>query len=564
MKGSIRMKHLHLKKATSILTALVIVFLLFATNLPLVNVHAAAIDKTVLWSGNVSVSGDWSDWTCAAKIKLTDQTIFNQKFDIQIKYSGDKAPYLIFMSWSGGKSWVELRAFYSSNGIAYYSYDSIKNALGDDLGKVDALRIYPDGADLTVTELAMCSPASSEDISVPYEGLAGSLAEAIGAGWNLGDTLDSCGDWIATSTDGSVKAYETAWSNPVTTKAMIQEVKAAGFNAIRVPVTWYQHMDDTNHYKVDKAWMDRVQETVDYVIDSGLICILNVHHDTGTDGWLRATESSYNRYADKFESLWTQIASRFKDYSNKLLFEGFNEMLDENNNWNYPGKTATAMVNKWNQLFVDTVRATGGNNANRCLIVNTYCADSGSAILDDFVLPADGAKNSLMVEVHYYSPYAFCTSISDSTQQDDWRTNDGETLVSGAMYSLYKHFTSQGIPVIIGELGAANKNNTENRVDYASYVVKTASKYGIKCFWWDDGGNHKIDPQYGFFTGMSIFVRNTLTWDFPEVRDALVNSVLDTTPFISPAATTGIPTSSEVPASSKTLANNKGQLIYPK
>ena len=556
------MKHSHKMKVASILTAFVMVVMqLFATNLCPVKASAAT-QKTVLWSGNESVSGDWSNWTCAARVNITDQSIFNQKFDLQVKFSGSTAPVLVFMSWSGGKDWVQLNAFYSSDGIAYYPYDSIKGALGDDLNKVNALLIYPNGADLTVTELAMCEATSFDDVSVQYEGLAGTLAKQMGAGWNLGNTLDSTGDWIAESTDGSVNAYETAWGNVTTTEEMIKAVKAAGFDSIRVPVTWHNHMDDANGYKVDDAWMDRVEEIVHYVLDNGMTCILNVHHDTGTDGWLRATDSSFNNYNKKFEALWTQIAERFEGYSNKLLFEGFNEMLDDNNNWSYPGKKATAVVNKWNQLFVDTVRATGGNNKNRCLIVNTYVANSENATLDDFVLPTDTAKNSMMVEVHYYNPYFFCANISNDTKETEWRKNGGETLVGGTMYSLYKHFTSKGIPVIVGEIGAANKDNTENRADYAAYAMKEASKYGIRCFWWDEGNNHDVDPQWGFYTGFSLFHRATLTWDYEEVKDAFVNNCSDNiklvngveldTPASKEPVVSETPATSDVPVVSET------------
>lgn len=234
--------------------------------------------------------------------------------------------------------------------------------------------------------------------TVSYDGIAGQIVNTIHAGWNLGNTLDSYGEWIVQYSAAKPTDFETAWGNPVTTKQMIESVRAAGFNAVRVPVTWTQHISDADLYEIDAAWMCRVKETVDYVIDSGMYCILNLHHDVGGDSWLKASTQSVSAQSQKFAAVWTQIAKTFAEYDAHLLFEGFNEILDEENHWVYPGKTAADAVNTLNQLFVDTVRSTGGNNRSRCLVVNTYAAGTGSAQLDDFVLPFDSTKNALIVQ----------------------------------------------------------------------------------------------------------------------------------------------------------------------
>lgn len=220
---------------------------------------------------------------------------------------------------------------------------------------------------------------------------------------------------------------------------------------------------------------------------------------------------------------WIQIANRFKDYNNKLLFEGFNEMLDEKSTWSYPGKEATNVVNKLNQMFVDTVRSTNGNNKTRCLVVNTYAASVDGGVLDDFIIPTDTVEDSLIVQVHSYTPYAYANVIGEYTSQKAWKENGGKAMVDGFILNLYHHFTSKNIPVIIGEMAAANKENLEDRVEYTSYVVKNCNKYGIKCFWWDQGGKYEVDSKYGYTTGMGLLNRYNLTWVYPEIVKAFTD-----------------------------------------
>jgi len=188
-----------------------------------------------------------------------------------------------------------------------------------------------------------------------FEGMAGQIIADMGVGWNLGNTLDSNGEWLRRGS-GAPKNYETAWGNPLTSQELIQTVADAGFKTIRLPVTWDHQIGPAPEYQVKRAWMDRVQAVVDYCMEAGVYCILNVHHDTGTDGWLHASQQDLEEDSAKFTALWTQIAQRFQNYGEKLIFEGFNEMLDEKNNWGYPGKQAIGVVNfigegKKRQLF---------------------------------------------------------------------------------------------------------------------------------------------------------------------------------------------------------------------
>lgn len=309
----------------------------------------------------------------------------------------------------------------------------------------------------------------------------------MGVGWNLGNTLDS---WWVDDTDGrDWKRWETGWGQPVTGPELMVMMKNAGFGAIRVPVTWSPHMDkDGNVYE---EWMNRVNQIVDYVLDAGMYCIINVHHDTGSDSkvWLVASEEDYTRERDFYEGLWRQIAERFKDYDHRLLFESYNEMLDEYGSWcfasmnkGYDQESADESykaINSYAQSFVDAVRSTGGNNAVRNLIVNTYGACNGSGNwnphlkdpLRFMALPSDKAEDHLIFQVHAYPLI------------DDIPSMEAE--VEDMFRSLDLYLAVQGAPVIIGEWGTFSENpSQENLLHFADFFVRRAKDYGFGTFYW--------------------------------------------------------------------------------
>lgn len=337
-------------------------------------------------------------------------------------------------------------------------------------------------------------------------------------GWNLGNTLDSnsgvVNGWIEKYTDRSPKAYETSWGQPQATRALMHKFKDIGFNAIRVPVTWWPHLDKDT--MVNAAWMSRVEEVVNYVIDEGMYCILNVHHDTGSSSaaWLRADTKHYDAINARYVKLWRQIAERFNKYGDHLLFESYNEILDTASTWNFP-KDATAYkaVNQLAQSFVNTVRATGGNNSQRNLVMNTYCAGNGgnwgdcNKVLSLFTMPTDVMQNHVAVEVHSYNPW-------------DWDKNHGkwtsscENEISSMMTRLNTYFVSRGVPVIIGEYGAMNIDTTAadqaEGVKYATSVVSKAKTLGIATFYWMKLMDGKD--------------RTELKWSQPKIVDAITTA----------------------------------------
>ena len=356
-------------------------------------------------------------------------------------------------------------------------------------------------------------------------------------GWNLGNTLDSnSGDvnnmWIEAWTQRTPKDYETAWGQPVTKPELMKMFKDAGFNAIRVPVTWYPHMEatfsgvqwnnatqsltpwdpvsDPIGTKIQEAWMKRVHEVVDYVISQGMYCILNIHHDTGdgSTAWLIADEAVYAKQKERFEAVWQQIAEEFKDYGDHLLFEGYNEMLDSYGSWcfasfatsgNYNATVATSAYNAINgyaQSFVNAVRSTGGNNAQRNLIVNTYGACSGSGTwnshlqdpLKKMQLPTDNAANHLIFEIHSYIDVK---NISNAKK-------DVDQMISAVKTNL----ASKGAPVIFGEWGTSTdkgyENYRSNMLAFARYFVEQCKANNIGMFYWMglSDGNSRSVPEF--------------------------------------------------------------------
>lgn len=335
---------------------------------------------------------------------------------------------------------------------------------------------------MAVSCLSLIEPVRAE---AAFEKNAKQTVADMGLGWNLGNSLDSYSGTTIGSNRGSTSS-ETAWGNPATTKAMIDMVKKSGVKTVRVPVTWYEHMDPVT-YKIDETWMNRVEEIVDYVLEDDMYCIINVHHDTGEKGWLKANSTNLQTKKAMFTSIWEQVSDNFKDYGDKLLFEGFNEILDESSNqWWIPSSEACPIANDLNQIFVDTVRSSGGNNAKRNLICNTYCGGANYEITSQYVLPKDTISDRLIVEAHVYQPFEFTHESYPNITS--WTNSPLDNVLD----NLNRTFSQKGIPVIIGEFGCANKNNMDQITSWAKYLVEKCTNYGMCCIWWDNGSQYKI------------------------------------------------------------------------
>ena len=326
--------------------------------------------------------------------------------------------------------------------------------------------------------LLVCSVMLCTSIEAASFETAKDAVKNMGVGWNLGNTLDAND---ATKTWKTTAEHETCWGQPVTKPELLKMMKEAGFGAIRVPITWYQEMDADG--KVNDAWMKRVKEVVDYVIDNGMYCIINVHHDTGADSgnyksWLKASTSSYNTNKAKYEGLWKQIAEQFKDYDQKLLFESYNEMLDEKNTWNEPvDKTdGYKAINSYAKSFVTTVRATGGNNKDRNLVVNTYSASSTPDAMQNLDLPEE--SNHIIFQVHSYP---------------NWQNKSNAKKEIDNLISNIKSKLLDRAPVIVGEY--ATFTTWPSELDYYAkdkevalyamdYLIQKTKENGIGTFYW--------------------------------------------------------------------------------
>ena len=361
--------------------------------------------------------------------------------------------------------------------------------------------------------------AAINALTYAYRGAAGKFYAGMGIGWNMGNALDATNPKLLDG-PGTTESYETAWNNPVITRELIETVRQAGFGCIRVPVTWMNHIGPAPDFRVEEAWMSRVREVVDMVLEAGLYCILNVHHDTGTNGWLHASVQHVEEVSDRFAALWRQIAERFRAYGERLAFEGFNEVLDENNNWVYPRtRSAKDAINHFNQLFVDTVRATGGPNAERCLIVTPYGATNDRSALEDLVIPTDNAKHALLAQVHYYSPNSYCFERrGEENPQVAWAENGAREALITALQGVSELLTGKGIPTIMAEFAASSKNNESDRAAWTKFVVDTCAAHGVRCVWWDNGGRVTSAASYGT---MGLLDRYRLEWLYPDVVEAL-------------------------------------------
>ena len=371
--------------------------------------------------------------------------------------------------------------------------------------------------------LIVCSiplPASAEKLTGKT---ANELMAELDLGWNLGNTLD------ATGGNGTLEA-ETSWGNPKTTKAMIDAVKAQGFNTMRLPVSWGSHMTNSSAgYVIDSQWMARVKEIVDYAIDNDMYVILNIHHDNdirNSDDCFFYPSETYKTQSVAFvKAVWTQISETFKDYDQHLIFETLNEprLVGTGDEWWFPVDNpgtnvsqAISIINELNQQAVNVIRASGGNNAERCIMIPGYGASIDGCTTPNYQLPTDTADDRLIVSVHAYTPYNFALNASGTSVFSDDLKPEVDYLFS----TLKSKFLDKNIPVVIGEASASNKGNASERLKWANYYMGKSASLGIPVMLWDNNvytGSSNLGEQHGYLN------RLTLTWNDKDVVDAMVS-----------------------------------------
>ena len=354
------------------------------------------------------------------------------------------------------------------------------------------------------------------------------IVEAMGPGWNLGNQLESVTDNVP---------EETNWGNPVITEKLIQSVKAAGFKSIRIPVSYFAKIDDDKDYTIDSKWLDRVQEVVNYCIKNDLYAVINIHGDgynTIDGGWLLCNGKNQTEIKKKYKKVWKQIAERFKNYDEHLLFESMNEEFD--GSYSEPNKEYYQNINDYNQIFVDTVRKTGDNNTKRWLIIPGWNTNIDYTAGDyGFKLPTDQYRDKsidkeeqrIMISVHYYSPWDFCGGENcvitqwgnEADDPSKTSTTCDETYMKNQLNLMKTTFADKGYPVFIGEYGSINKTSYDSENEYyrayfARKLCQLSRKNGCIPMYWDNG--------YNGVHGFGLFDRTTCEITQPVIIDAIM------------------------------------------
>lgn len=367
---------------------------------------------------------------------------------------------------------------------------------------------------LAVLMLIPCVGSAEEaeavDNGVMREGLTALEATRLmGNGINLGNTLEACDNNVGIKTNTPL-SYETHWGQPKTTQAMIDGMKAAGFDTIRIPVAW---MTNATHlyegdYTIDADYMDRVEEVVRYARKAGMYVIINDHWDGGWYGMFGSESAETRALAmEAYKGMWQQIAERFRDYSDYLIFESANEELgtrfDENSPLYCSDSVVTyltdderyALTNEINQTFVDVVRATGGNNATRFLLIAGYGTNIDQTCDDRFQMPKDTAVSKLMVSVHYYDPWSYC-GASSAVSATKWGKVSDYEYMDQQLAKMTK-FTEAGYGVVIGEYGAlpCSDGLKDNTLAYHTAFLDACTKYNLTNCLWDCSGLYKRVSQ---------------------------------------------------------------------
>lgn len=353
------------------------------------------------------------------------------------------------------------------------------------------------------------------------------IVEAMGPGWNLGNQLESVTDNVP---------EETNWGNPVITEKLIQSVKAAGFKSIRIPVSYFAKIDDDKDYTIDSKWLDRVQEVVDYCIKNDLYAVINIHGDgynTIDGSWLLCNGKNQTEIKKKYKKVWKQIAERFKNYDEHLLFESMNEEFD--GSYSEPNKEYYQNINDYNQIFVDTVRKTGDNNTKRWLIIPGWNTNIDYTTGDyGFKLPTDQYRDKsidkeqrIMISVHYYSPWDFCGGENcvitqwgnEADDPSKTSTTCDETYMKNQLNLMKTTFADKGYPVFIGEYGSIDKTSYDSENEYyrayfARKLCQLSRKNGCIPMYWDNG--------YNGVHGFGLFDRTTCEITQPVIIDAIM------------------------------------------
>lgn len=366
-------------------------------------------------------------------------------------------------------------------------------------------------------------------VDTPVDGLSSiQFASAMQCGWNLGNTFDSA-EYDNKTNKGS--GYETAWGMPITTKKMINTVAAKGFKTIRIPISWHNHISDGENLTIDPEWLSRVKTVVDWARDNKMFVIINIHHDNLTSsqmsttyGFSVNTDSAQQAASKKYiEKIWTQVANYFKDYDNHLIFELLNEPRNidgPNNGFGDQSNLSTlnALIAEYDQVALNAIRSTGGNNANRFVMAPYYAASPWKK--DGWKVPSDSASDKILIAVHAYDPYSF--AMGDMSDTDFAEGKEGNDLKS--LFDMLKStWVSKGYGVVMGEASATDKNNLDDRLAWFKSYISKAKAINCPVILWDNmqtasTGQKDVAERHGYLN------RNDCTWYFPTLVNAMIET----------------------------------------
>lgn len=320
------------------------------------------------------------------------------------------------------------------------------------------------------------------------------FVKEMGAGWNLGNTFDSIGP------------DETAWGNPKVTKELIDAIAARGFKTIRIPVTWRMHMQKEPGFIIESDWMDRIENAVKYAFENDMYVILNTHHE---NEWTIPDYQHLDESTNRLGKVWSQIATRFGKYGDHLVFEPLNETRVEGSpqEWSGGSEENRDCINIFQKVCVDAIRASGGNNTGRMILIAPHGASNTPNAINALVVPNNDPN--IIISIHNYFPVDFCLD-----KRADWGSPEDIESLHASFEALNQRFISKGLAVILGEWGSTNNGNMPARIKHAEYYMREAARYGMCPIWWDNGNRNEF----------GIINRRTQEWYFPEIAD-LVSTV---------------------------------------
>ena len=452
-----------------------------------------------------------------------------------------KAKKLYYVTTAGGTFFPEEFGFGYVKALAqnFYGIQDVEliKAVGLDIDTADAEEILKEASQRyfgdkrdTIKDNMEPSPAER-------------LSAEMGLGFNLGNSLD------AIARPGSPLTginSELAWFNPRTTREMIAAIKKAGFKTLRLPVTWHNHVVDTvvtegiteksnnagteeTTDKIDPAWMNRVKEVVKWCIAEDLYVILDTHHDI-CEGFLLPDNSHIDRAIEFIRNVWRQIAYEMRDIpADRLLFESMNEIRVPKASYEWTPdyddpdcRAAMENVNRLNQVFLDTVRAAGKENAERFLVIPGYSTSTEGVCWDGFRLPKDTVEGHLIVAAHVYAPAHFAFYLKDGANITEFNTESRESTdpIDERLTKLYNRFIVNHVPVNIDEFGTVDKDNDADRIRCLGYTLAKASELKIRCCYWDNG----VFKSYG--SGMAIFDRDKCIFPDPKPVEEMLGAMI--------------------------------------